>query len=175
MGALSTRQRVSRKIARFSLALGASAILLTASVYVTTTYREVRRAQMTNQRALQEIACQGGSCDIQKFMGDGESDGPDYIIETDGRFLIAVAGATVENPGIFPPLNYADTGFIAKFRQPQWYNAPDGEVWRLYSETSEAGKDFDIVVGYQNSSPWKIARSCVEVTVVDNILKHEAK
>jgi len=74
-------------------------------------------------------------------------------------------------------MDYSDTKFIEKFRQPATYNTPDGESWRLFSlqVMADAGKSNEIIVGYAMKAPWKAIKIPSSVIGdVDAALKREA-
>jgi hypothetical protein len=91
-------------------------------------------------------------------------------------YLIVFPTSTEEETEHFAPLDYFDTAFIEKFRQPATYNTLDGEVWRLYShELTTKGEDLDIVIGYAIQTPWKILETPAALLgEVDAALKYEA-
>lgn len=172
----STRQRVNHKILRFSLVIGVVAALLTAIVYVASAYPTVRRWKEANVRALSEINCVGATCDTSRFIADAESGGADCVIDLQTRYFINVPMPTAENPGRFTPLDYSDTAFIARFRNPASYTTPDGEVWRLHSRAASVeGKDFEIIVGHQEKAPSKMIETVPsQLGAVDAMLKRYA-
>jgi hypothetical protein len=172
----SIRQRVNHKILQFSLVIGAVAALLTAIVYVASAYPAVRRWKEANVRALSEINCVGAKCDTSGFVADAESGGADYVIDLQARYFINVPTPTAENPGRFAPLDYSDTAFIERFRNPASYTTPDGEVWRLHSEaTNVEGKNFEIIVGHQEKAPSKMIETMpAQLGDVDAMLRRSA-
>ena len=126
---------------------------------------------------MSEVNCTGAVCDSSTLSADWELDGSDYVVDMLNRFLIAVATPTAAGPGRFAPLDYSDTTFIAKFRQPTSYNTPDGEIWRLYSLTvmKDGDKSHEIMVGYALKAPWKAIETPSSLVVdVDAALKREA-
>jgi hypothetical protein len=173
---LSVRRHVNRKILRFSLASGLVAALLTACVYIASAYPSVLHWKDINLRTLSKIPCSGATCDTSRFSNDWQSDNPDYILDTQTRYFINVPTSTPENPERFAPLDYSNTAFIAKFRQPLSYSTPDQEVWRLYSRQATLdGRNLEIIIGYAEKAPWKMIdtpRSLIEI--VDATLKREA-
>jgi hypothetical protein len=173
----AVRRHVNSKILRFSLSIGVAAALLTASAYIASAYPSIRRWKEINFRALSEIKCEGSTCDTSKFTTDSQSSEPDYLVDTETRYLMSVATPAQQKPGRFAPLDYSDTAFIARFREPSSYNTLDGEVWRLYSrQASVGGKTFEIIVGYAEKAPWKMIESVDSQTgIVDAKLKREAE
>lgn len=135
--ALSVRRSVNRRILAFSLLVGAATAVLAAFGYVATIYPSVRRSQRVHTHIFDEITCTGDTCDTSVFSTDWKSGSADYIIDTKTRYFIDVPNPTEEDPGIFAPLGFSDIKFIRQFRQPAWYETPDGEVWRLYSTNSK--------------------------------------
>jgi hypothetical protein len=98
------------------------------------------------------------------------------VIDTHTRYFINVAEPSTSGiPERFAPLDYSDANFIAKFREPETYDAPDGEVWRLYSRQVDLdGGRFEIIVGYAEKAPWKMVELPHSmIPTVDTTLKHE--
>jgi hypothetical protein len=172
----SVRRHVDRKILRFSLSIGAVAALITGFVYIASAYPSLRRSKQNNARAMLEITCAGENCDTHLFTTDWQSDQADYVIDTHSMYLIAFPPSTEEDAEHFAPLDYFDTGFIEKFRQPTSYSTPDGEVWRLFSREAKVGNtNVEIYIGYAMSAPWKILETPPSlVGKVDARLKREA-
>ena len=176
-GPFSGRARVNRKILRFSLLIGVCGAFLTVLVYFASAYPFFIRWKDVNLRTLSEIHCMGAVCDSSTLSADWEVDDSDYVVDTLTGFLISVARPTTAGPGRFSPLDYSDTTFIAKFRQPASFNTPDGEVWRLYSLTVivDGDKSREIIVGYALKAPWKAIETPQSSLVdVDAALKREA-
>ncbi len=173
---LSVRRHVDSKILHFSLSIGAVAALITGFVYIASALPNVRRAKQNNSRALVEMSCAGETCDTSWFTRDWQSDQPDYVIDTAKLYLIAFPTSTEEDAEHFTPLDYFDTGFIEKFRQPVSYNTPDGEVWRLYSREAKMGNtNVEICIGYAINAPWKMLETPPALFErVDTTLKREA-
>jgi hypothetical protein len=123
-----------------------------------------------------EINCASETCDTSRFTRDWQLEQPDYVIDTDTRYFIAFPTSTEEDGAHFAPLDYFDTTFIKKFRQPALYNTPDGEVWRLYSRQANVGENkFEILIGYGVKAPWKIVETLPsQIGTVDATLKREA-
>src|SRR5271165_5242316 len=156
----SVQRIVKRRILIFSLFVGAAATLLVAIGYLASTYPSIRRIQQVHRHIFDEIVCSDATCDTHVFTTDWETGSADYIIGSKTRYFIDVPSPTEESPGIFAPLDYSDTQFIARFREPAWYKTPDEEVWRLYSMTSQAdGKELDIIVGASFANPTMISSS----------------
>ena len=109
------RPHVDRKIFRFSLSIGLASALFTGFVYIASAYPNIRRSKQNNARAMAEIACAGETCDTHLFTTDWQSDQADYVIDTHSMYLIAFPPSTEEDAEHFAPLDYFDTGFIAKF------------------------------------------------------------
>lgn len=174
---LSIRRHVNRKILRFSLCIGILAAVLAALVYVAAAYPSLHRAQEINLRTLSEIKCTGSTCDTSEFTTDWELGGSDYVVDTRTGYLLNCPVSSEENPTRFEPLDFSDTTFIARFRQPTSYSTPDGEVWRLYSQTAtRSGQRLEIIVGYAEKAPWKMIETPRSlIPAVDVGLKHESQ
>jgi hypothetical protein len=151
------------------------AAVITVFVFVGSAYRSLRRWQEINLRTLSEINCTGNSCDTSKFTTDWQLGGPDYVVDSQTRYFINVPQESGEMPTRFAPLDYSDTAFIARFRQPASYEAPDGEIWRLYSrEMSADSKRIEIIVGYAEKAPWKMVKwPSSLIAVVDEALRQQ--
>jgi len=173
----SVQRIVKRRILIFSLFVGAAATLLVAIGYLASTYPSIRRIQQVHRHIFDEIVCSDATCDTHVFTTDWETGSADYIIGSKTRYFIDVPSPTEESPGIFAPLDYSDTQFIARFREPAWYKTPDEEVWRLYSMTSQAdGKELDIIVGFAKEAPWKMVDTLQpDIGLVDATLRAEAE
>jgi hypothetical protein len=167
---------VTRRIRRFSLLIGVIGVLLTLFAYIGTTVPVLRKYAESNRRALSEITCANAACDASKFLTDWSSEGTDYLIDTQTRFLIAGPTPTAENPGRFTRLDYSDTDFIVRFRQPGSYETPNREVWRLYSRPVEVdGKKMELIIGYAQRTPLKmIDTPSSQLGTVDQKLNEEA-
>jgi hypothetical protein len=139
-------------------------------------YPSLQRGQQAHRRAFEEISCVGDKCNTDAFTTDWKSEGADYIIDTKTRFFIQVPTPTEERPVTFGPIDYSDTTFIKRFRQPAWYKTPEGEVWRLYSrETKTDDGQMEIIVGFAKTAPWKMADTQEPVmSLVDATLLKEA-
>jgi len=172
---ISVRRNVNRKILLFSLLIGLTATILAALVYLALLYPALRRSQQAHQLAFEEISCTGDKCDTHAFTTDWKSEGADYIIDTKTRFFIAVPAPTELSPVTFGPLDYSDTAFIKRFRQPAWYETPEGEVWRLYSRDAKTDSgQLEIIVGFAKTAPWKMADTeNPRVSLVDATLQRE--
>ncbi len=156
--------------------MGLLAALSAAFVYIGSRFPSARLRE-TNSRALSEISCRGTTRDTSAYTTDWQSSGADYVVDMQTpRYFFDVPTPSAENPGRFAPLDYCDTAFIARFRRPASYNAPDGEVWRLYSRRANVGgKNVEIIIGYAEKAPRKMIdtpRSAIGV--VDAILEREA-
>jgi hypothetical protein len=174
----SGRRHVNRKILRFSISVGVVGFLLTACVYIASSYPSLVRHRADNLQALSEISCPGATCDTTNFLTDFEWDSPDYVLDTETRFFINMATPTEGDRGRFTPLDYSDTTFLAQFRQPMSYSTPDGEVWRLYSKTvlTEGKKNFEVMVGYRLKAPSEpLATPDSLLSDVDAVVKAEAE
>jgi hypothetical protein len=172
----SVRRHVDRRILRFSLSIGVASALFIGVVYIASAFPNVRRSDQNNSRALSEINCAGETCNTKRFAMDWQSDQPDYVIDKTTLYLIAFPTSTEEDAEHFAPLDYFDTGFIEKFRQPASYNTPDGEVGRLYSREAKVGDtNVEICIGYAIRAPWKILETPPALLgTVDATLKREA-
>ena len=173
---LCVRRHVDRKILRFSLSIGAVAALVTVFVYIASACPSVRRWKRNNLRALSEISCAAETCDTSRFTRDWQLEQPDYVIDTYTLYFIAFATSTEEDPAHFAPLDYFDTAFIKRFRQPALYNTPDGEVWRLYSREANVGdRNVEILIGDAVKAPWKMVETPqLQIGRVDATLRREA-
>ena len=175
----SGRKDVNRKIFRFSVCLGAAGCLLTAGVYIASSYPRIVRARANNLQALSEISCTGMACDTKTFLTDFEWNSPDYVVDAETGFFISMASPTEGDAGRFAPLDYSDTTFLAQFRQPTSYSTPDGEVWRLYSKAAVIPdkKNPDVIVGYLLKSPSDPLATTPDSLLgdVDAVLKAEAE
>jgi len=167
---------VSLKILRFSISMGFVGALLTVAAYLTPAYPSVLRWRNVNLNALSEIKCAGDACDTSVYSTDPRLEDADYVVDAKSRFFIDEPHPTAASPERYPPMDYSDTAFIGKFRQPASCNTPDGEVWRLYSRTVGAdGKGLEVFVGYALKAPNKaieIPNSLI--ADVDSALKREA-
>ena len=172
---LSIRRNVNRKILAFSLLIGVTATVLAAVVYIALLYPFLLRSQEVHRHIFNEISCASDRCDTHVFTTDWRAGTADYIIDTKTRFFIDIPAPTVESPGSFGPLDYSDTGFIAQFRHPDWYETPDGEIWRLYSRKAKIDKqEFEIMVGFAKTAPWKMVDTLKpEIQLVDKTLEDE--
>jgi hypothetical protein len=129
-------------------------------------------------QALHEIACGDETCDTSRFTTDWEAEEPDYIIFTysKGRYLIDFPTSKVDDSERFSALDYFDTAFIMKFREPATWNTLDGESWRLYSrEVKLVDRTDEILIGYAIKAPWRILETPESlINTVDTTLKREA-
>jgi schlafen family protein len=176
MKRVSVRRRVNNRILRFSLLIGAAVTVLIVLVFIGSAYRSLRRWQEINLRTLSEISCAGDTCDTSKFTTDWQLGGANYVVDTRTRYFISVPDESAETPQRFAPLDYSDTGFIARFREPASYQAPDGEIWRMYSRgIAVDNKTVEIIIGYAEKAPWKmVTLPSSMTTVVDVTLKQQA-
>ena len=173
----SVRRHVNRRILRFSVSLGSIACILAAFLSITSVYPSLRHWQEINRSTLAEIKCVDSTCDTSKFTTDWQLGQSDYVVDArTGYFLNVPEPSTSGIPERFAPLDYSDTSFIAKFREPGTYNTPDGEVWRLYSRPVDFdGRKLEIIVGYAEKAPWKMVELPHSIIpLVDTTLKHEA-
>ena len=176
----SMRRHVDQKILHFSCWVGAIAALFAAIVYVASAIPNVQRSNRSNARAFEEIHCAGEVCDTTQFAKDWRTDQSDYVIDAADpkrpMYLIDFPTSTEEDTLHFAPLDYFDTAFVEKFRQPASYSTLDGEVWRLYSrEVTMKDARLDILIGYAMKCSWKIVETPASlVDKVDSALKHEA-
>lgn len=158
--------------------MGAVGALLTVCVYIASSYPSLVRCRADNLQALSEISCTGATCDTRTFLTDFEWGSPDYVVDTETGYLINMATPTEGDRGRFPPLDFSDTTFLAKFRQPMSYTTPDGEIWRLYSGATQinGAKDFEAMVGYQLKAPSEpLATPDSLLGDVDAVVKAEAE
>lgn len=149
-----------------------------AFAYLVPIYVTLQRSERTNSLALSEISCTGSVCDTSAFSTDWQSEGPDYLIQKQTRYLLNAPSSTDETPRRIATLDWCDTTFIESFREPKSFNTPDGEVWRLHSRDAISdGKAIEIIIGYAEQAPWKIGKSSSssgEIRSADNELKREA-
>jgi hypothetical protein len=99
------------------------------------------------------------------------------VVDTRTRYFLNVPEPSTSGiPERFEPLDYSDMSFIAKFREPSTYEAPDAEVWRLYSrQVSVDGRKVEIIFGYAEKAPWKMVELPPSmIPIVDSTLKREA-
>jgi len=141
---------------------------------VATSYPSVHRWKEANLLALSEITCAAETCDTTEFTRNWQSNGPDYIVDLQTHYFLAVPTSSAENPGRFTPLDYSETAFITKCRQPVSYTTPDGEIWRLYSRETNDTKS-EIIIGYAEKAQWKMLDTPhSQIGIVDSKLKSEA-
>jgi hypothetical protein len=135
-------------------------------------YPSVRYCRTLNLRALSEIACAGSVCTSGPFSTDWELDGRMYVFDNETRFVLDTATPGEDASAGFAKLSFADTSFLARFRQPTSYRTLDGEVWRLYSRSDNK---LEVFVGYAVSAPWKAIETPASLfPSVDAALMHEA-
>lgn len=173
----SGRKHVNQRIFRFSMLIAVAGALLTLSAYIAASYPFFLEEREVNLHTLSEIECTDTGCDTSRFWTDWQSDPPDYLVDTQARFFYYVGTPTATSPGRFAPLDYSDATFIARFRQPDWYKTPDGEVWRLYSRSAPTAgnRRLEVIVGYAVKSPSKeIETPSSLIGVVDATLRREA-
>jgi Putative DNA-binding domain len=171
-----TRRRVNSRILRFSLWMGLAAAFLAAFVFIADAYPAARLWKDINLRTLSEISCSGATCDTSVYTTDWQLSGSDYVVDAQTRYLIDVPTSSAGNLVRFTPLDYSDTAFIARFRQPGSYSTPDGEIWRMYSrDANVGGKQFEIFIGYAEKAPWKVIDTQPsQVGTVDAALRRDA-
>lgn len=172
----SVRRNVNRRIMRFSVVIGAAGSLLSIVLLIASVYPTIEKSQETNRRTLAEITCRDDVCDSSALTTDWQFSDADYVIDTQTSYVFSVPGSVIGDAARFAPLDYSDTAFIAKFRQPSTFRAPNGEIWRLYSRSQYAGtKQFEIIVGYAEHAAWKMIDSPPSLLpAVDARLKREA-
>jgi hypothetical protein len=173
---LAVRRHVDRKILRLSLSVGAAAAIVTGFLQFASGYPLVQRWKRNNLRALSEISCSAETCDTSEFTGDWQAEEPDYLIDTKTLYLIDYQTPTQEGAVHLGTLDFLDTAFVEKFRQPTFYNTLDGEVWRMYSRQANLGdKNVEILIGCILKAPWKMLEIPQSVIVgLDAKLKQEA-
>jgi len=173
---LSVRRHVNRRILRFSLSMGLVAALLTAIVHIASAYPSVRHWKDINLRTLSDITCSGATCDTSKLSMRWGSDCADYVIDAQTRYVMVVPTSTEAGGERFRQLDYSDTAFIARFRQPDSHPSVDGEVWRLYSRMADVGgEEFEIIVGFLEKAPSMMIQTPPSlIGTVDDKLKREA-
>ncbi len=150
---------------------------MAAFLSIASVYPSLRHWQEVNRYTLAVIKCADTTCDTSKFTTDWQVGQSDYVVDTRTGYLLNVPEPSTSGiPEHFEPLDYSDISFIAKFREPSTYDAPDGEVWRLYSQqVSVDGRKFEIIVGYAEKAPWKMVDLPHSVIpTVDATLKREA-
>src|SRR5258708_7876864 len=173
----SVRRHVNRRILRFSVSLGGIACVLAALLSIASVYPSLRHWQEINRSTLASFKCVDSTCDTSKFTTEWHVGQSDYVVDArTGYFLSVPEPSTSCIPERFAPLDYSDTSFISRFREPGTYNAPDGEVWRLYSRPVDFdGMKLEIIVGYAEKAPWKMVELPHSIIpLVDTTLKHEA-
>ena len=171
----SVRRSVDRKILRFSLVIGVLVTFLSMVLVVASTYPAIQDAQNINRRTMADIKCTEGGCDSSVLTTDWELSDADYVVDTQTGYVISVPSSVIGDADRYSPLDYSDTAFIAKFRLPITYAAPNGEVWRLYSRAVTAGgKRYEVIVGYAEKAAWKMIDSPKSLmSLVDTRLKLE--
>jgi hypothetical protein len=173
----SGRRRANRQILRFSISMGFAGALLASLVYMASAFPSILNYREANRQALYEITCAGITCDSSKYSIDWQWNAPDYVVDTQNRFFIDQASPTATAPARYPPLDYSDSAFIERFRQPATYNTPDGEVWRLCSQAVVVadGKSLEVIVGYALKAPWNAVQVPDSlIGDVDGALRREA-
>lgn len=162
---VSVRRHVNRRIVRFSLLIGAAATLLVIVSFFASVYPALEKSQEINKRTMSEINCTPTGCDTSSLSTDWALSDADYVVDTQTRSVLAVPGSEIENAERYRPPDYSDTEFITRFRQPTTYAAPNGEVWRLYSESTTVGdKKFEIMIGFKRGiSDSKLSKSDDEI------------
>jgi hypothetical protein len=167
---------VDGKILRFSLWVGAAAALFAGIAYIASALPDIERSNRRNARVFEEVNCAGEVCDTTQFAKNWQTDQADYVIDTKTMYLIVFPTSTEEDIEHFAPLDYFDTAFVEKFRQPASYSTLDGEVWRLYSrELISKEVHLNILIGYAMKCSWKIVETPVALLdKVDAALMHEA-
>lgn len=174
---LSVRRYVNRRIVRFSLLTGTAATLMIVLSFFLSVYPALERSQEINKRTISEINCTERGCDTSALATDWALSDADYVIDAQTRSILAVPQSEIENTEQYQPLDYSDTDFIAQFRQPTTYPAPNGEVWRLYSRPITVNeRNLEIIVGYAEKASWKMIDSPKSlIGAIDIKLKNEAE
>jgi hypothetical protein len=98
---LSARQRVNRKIARFSVWIGAVAVVLAVIGWAVASYASFERSKRINIKALSEISCGDATCNTSAFIMNPHLDEPDYLIDLQSRYFIFVPSTSAEHPERF--------------------------------------------------------------------------
>jgi Putative DNA-binding domain len=173
---LSIRRRVERKITRVSTHIGAAGAFVAIGAYLAGFLPDLQEARETNQQILAEITCAGADCDSTTFSKDWELQGANYVIDTQTRYVFNVPAPQSSAPRLLM-IEFSDPSFIARFRQPESFRTPDGEVWRLYSHSATVEKrPVEILVGYATKAPWKMIDTPQSlVSQVDEKLKQEGE
>jgi hypothetical protein len=172
----SARQRVNRRIGRFTICVSVLSVLLTMLVWIVPMFSALERCRRIHKTALSEITCRDMFCDTSTFITDSYSEEPDYLIDLETRYAICVPWSSAEYAARHESLDYSDVDFIRRFREPAAYRTPDDEVWRLYSlQTNINGKTKEIFVGHRMKAPSKMVETLAsQVGMVDDGLRRQA-
>ena len=173
---ITVRRNVERKILRFSLCIGAITTLIAAIAYGIALRSDLRDPHVVNLEALAEIHCSGDTCDASNFTTDPYTESPDYIVDSQTRYLLSTPGSAPDTATRLASLDFADPAFVARFRQPDSYASLDGERWRLFSRPAVMGnKGVEIIIGYAEKQPTKILEaSFADLPAIDERLREEA-
>jgi hypothetical protein len=153
----SVRRNVNRRIFRFSLVTSTAVTVLAVVLLFGSKYPSLQNSEETNRRVLAEVTCTASGCDSSALTTDWQVSDADYVIDTQMSYLLSVPETLSGDAARFSPLDYSDTTFIAKFRHPTTFHAPNGETWRLYSRPLAVGqRRYEIIVGYAEQAPWKM-------------------
>ena len=90
---ITVRRNVERKILRFSLYLGAVTTLIAALAYGIALRSDLRDPHKINMEALAEMHCSGDTCDTSNFTTDPYTDSPDYVVDSQTRYLLSTPGS----------------------------------------------------------------------------------
>lgn len=172
---LFVRRKVERRIVLFSLFMGVVGMFLAGVGYSVSILESLRDSQGINRAAVSQISCDNSSCDASAYTMQWWIPGPDYLIDVQTRYLVDVAASEEGEPVHFSQLEFLETSFIRKFRQPGQFATPTGEIWRLYSQPAEdKGQNREIILGYAEKAPWKMLSTSVsDLPRVDDELKRE--
>jgi hypothetical protein len=137
---------------------------------------DLRDPHKVNTEALAEMRCDGNTCDTSDFTQDPYTESPDYIVDSQTRFLLSTPGSAPDTATRLASLDFADPGFVRRFRQPTSYESIDGEGWRMFSRSAVLGKrGIEIAIGYAENQPTKILKSSPEdLPAIDERLRQEA-
>lgn len=173
---ITVRRNVERKILRFSLCIGVVTTLIAAIAYGVAVRSDLRDPHRINMEALAEMHCEGDTCDASDFTTDPYTDSPDYVIDSQTRYLIDTPGSAPDTATRLASLDFADPAFVRRFRQPDSYDSLDGERWRLFSRPALMGnKGVEVIIGYAEKQPTKILEaSPADLPAIDERLRDEA-
>lgn len=151
-------------------------IVVVATVGVFQIALPVAKLAQANRQSIERIRCAdvgrapgaGKRCDISELMNDWELDRADFLLIKGARHFV------LSNPQYRSLwLNFSDPEFVRRFRGFETWEAPTGEVWRLYSERREIrNRGVEIMVGQSVKADWDLVNHPLSPEV-DVALKQE--